>query len=81
MNDNDDKTITLKIYGSVNEAEKAKEKLDLLGIACFISTDDCGGMRPYLQLTNGVRLIVLESDAEAAIKLLEGKENKKEGNT
>ena len=71
MKNNEDKIITLKIYSSVEKAEQARAKLDFGGIKSFVSTDDCGGMRPFLQLTNGVRLMVLEKDADSALKILE----------
>ena len=36
----------------------------------MISSDDCGGMRPHMTLTTGVRLIVKEEDAATAIAIL-----------
>ena len=73
MNKEESKIITLKIYGSLIEAEFAKEQLGKLGYRTFISTDDYGGMAPQLQLANGVRLMILEEYAEDASKILEDK--------
>jgi hypothetical protein len=45
-------------------------KLGMAGIDALIAKDDCGGMRPYLQTTTGVRLMVRTKDAETAESLL-----------
>jgi hypothetical protein len=36
----------------------------------MVSSDDCGGMEPFLQLTNGVKLLVKEEEADRALTIL-----------
>ena len=40
------------------------------GIDATIQKDDCGGMRPYLQIMTGVQLLVAQEDAERAMEIL-----------
>ena len=37
----------------------------------MIARDDCGGQRPHLTLTSGVRLLVRAEDAERAAEVLQ----------
>ena len=57
-------------YGSRPEAELARAVLESVGIPAFVSADDAGGMRPPLQLTLGVRLMVREADLVRARRVL-----------
>jgi hypothetical protein len=65
------KTIVLKVFTNEFEAELAKGILEEEEIKAYISSDDSGGMRPHLQLTLGIRLLVLESDFERAKEILD----------
>ena len=60
------------------EADLVRMALESNGIECLISKDDCGGMKPCLQFTTGIRVMVPETDAEAAKAILEqlGEEEK-----
>ncbi len=61
----------IEVFNNEFEAEIARERLKASGIDAFVSKDDLGGMRPELQLTRGVRLLVSESDVEIAKELLQ----------
>lgn len=61
----------LEIFNSEIEADLTRERLEASGIEAYVSKDDAGGMRPDLQLTRGVRLLVVESEIETARKLLQ----------
>jgi hypothetical protein len=63
-------TVRIAIFGSDTEAHIARGLLESNGIPCFVTTDDCGGIYPHLQLATGVRLITRKSDAERASKIL-----------
>ena len=71
MDEEKGKTVVLKTFMSEFEAEIAKGILEEEGIKCYISSDDTGGMRPHLQLTLGVRLIVMEKDLQRAAEILD----------
>ncbi|MBU1695024.1 MAG: DUF2007 domain-containing protein [Verrucomicrobia bacterium] len=58
-------------YSLEMPAEMARMVLEANGIEAFISKDDCGGMRPYLQAVTGVRLMVRTSDGKTAAEILE----------
>ena len=62
--------VEITSFTSEIEAEIAKTKLESAGIDVHLSKDDCGGMRPQLQFTSGVRLYVLKSRAATARKIL-----------
>lgn len=71
MDEETDKTVVVKTFLSEFEAEIAKGMLEEEGIECYVSSDDTGGMRPHLQLTLGVRLIVMEKDLQRALEILD----------
>ena len=71
MNLDDENIIVVKTFMSEFEAEIAKGMLEEEGIECYVSSDDTGGMRPHLQLTLGVRLIVMEKDLQRALEILD----------
>lgn len=75
MDEETGKTIVLKTFISEFEAEIAKGILEEEGIKSYISSDDTGGMRPHLQLTLGVRLIVMEKDLQRAEEILDAYNN------
>jgi hypothetical protein len=62
--------ITIHSFDNEIEAEFAKAKLESAGIRSFLSGDDCGGLRPAMSFTNGIKLIVRADDAERANKIL-----------
>ena len=66
----EEKTVTIRTFGSHEAAELAVANLEAHGIACWVKTDDCGGMYPNLTAAGGVRLLVCAADAEAAFALL-----------
>ena len=53
------------------EAEVAASVLKGAGIPVSIEADDAGRMRPHMQLSLGVRLLVPASAAKVATELLE----------
>jgi hypothetical protein len=66
-----DRAIVLKTFANEVDAEIAKDHLQAHGIEAFVSKDDAGGMRPHLQITMGVRILVLQSDADRASEILD----------
>jgi hypothetical protein len=65
-----DRIMILKEYATEFDASIDQEHLESHGIESFISKDDAGGMRPHLQLTMGVRLLINENDLERATEIL-----------
>ena len=63
--------VVLETFGSRVEAELARGVLEGAGITAVVAADDCGGMRPELGMTRGVRLLVGELDVTAARVVLE----------
>ena len=61
-----------KIDTFLNEldAEIALGRLTSLGVQAVVEKDNCGGMRPHLDLQRGVRLLVADSDLEKARGIL-----------
>jgi hypothetical protein len=62
--------VTIRSFGSEPEAIIAKSVLAAFGIDCMISSDDCGGQRIHLAITEGIRLIVRVEDAGRAEEVL-----------
>ena len=65
----DAKLVVVETYTSTMEAEMDKGRLETAGIDAMIQADDCGGMRPHLQL-KGVQLLVRDTDLEEAREIL-----------
>ncbi len=61
---------TIKSYLSEAPAMMDKMLLEGSGIKAEIKKDDCGGMRPYLQATTGVHLMVRDEDGDKALDVL-----------
>ena len=59
-------------YENELDAEIAKGHLEAAGIHAFILKDDGGGMIPSLQNSEGVQLVVAESQREKAGEILRG---------
>ena len=62
-------SVSVGSFGSTVEAEVAKHLLAANGIHAAVMADDAGGLLP--PLTNEVRLVVLEEDAELARQILD----------
>ena len=61
----------LEVFDDRIEAELLEGLLKSSGIECFIVSDDCDGMMPQLQLTEGVGVVINKTDKEIAMKILE----------
>jgi hypothetical protein len=68
--DTDSELVTIRSFSSESEALVAKSALDAFGIESILSADDCGGQRPHLTLSNGIRLSIRSEDAEEARDVL-----------
>jgi len=66
--------VIIRNYISEIPATMAKMALEGSGIDAMIRKDDCGGMRPYLQVATGVQLLVRQEDAERAEEILKKSE-------
>ena len=62
--------IVVQMFTDRIEAELAHSALEAAGIASMLRTDDVGGLRPHMALTNGVALLVRAEDAAAAAAVL-----------
>ncbi len=65
-----DRFTVLEVFNSEVEAEISRAQLEASGIEAFVSKDDAGGMSPYLQLSQGVRLLVSQEDVDVAREIL-----------
>jgi len=66
----DSELVVVQIFPDRIEAELAHSALEAASIASMLRTDDVGGLRPHMALTNGVALIVRAEDAAAAAAVL-----------
>jgi hypothetical protein len=64
--------VPVRSFTTDMEAEIAKSALEAFGIECMISRDDCGGQRPHLAFSEGIRLLVRAEDSEKAEQVLNG---------
>jgi hypothetical protein len=62
--------VVVRQFMSTVEAELAQGALQAAGIEAAVSADDCGGMRPHLQVGR-VSLLVRPEDVEEAVKILD----------
>lgn len=62
--------VVLKTFSNEIDAGLAQQILGESGVMAFVFKDDVGGMEPQLQLTSGVRLIVSNSNAGRAHRVL-----------
>ena len=67
----------VKSFTNETEAQVALAHLKAMNINAMIEADNCGGMRPHMDLTCGVHLLVAGLDCEKAAALLKdsGEEN------
>jgi len=63
-------TVEIAIFTTEIEARADEARLQAAGIEAFVDSDDCGGMRPELAYSNGVRLYVPVADRQRASELL-----------
>lgn len=61
--------VVLRSFGNTMEAHLAHSALEAAGIESLVRPDDCGGMRPHMQIT-GVDLLVRAEDADEAGRVL-----------
>jgi hypothetical protein len=61
----------LKTFPNVQAAELAVAQLSANGIHCSIESNDAGGMLPFLQVPEGVKVFVPASQFEEAKEILE----------
>ncbi len=67
--------IILKTYGTEIDANIDKGRLEAAGINAEVTSDACGGMRPHLAYSLGVKLLVLREDEARAKELLDTAES------
>ena len=67
----EEKQVVVGEYENEIDAEIAKGHLESSGITASINKDDRGGMLPSLQNTEGVQLVVAETQSEKAKKILQ----------
>ena len=62
--------ICIATYPDEMSAEVAKTSLVARGIPAFVSKDDCGGIRPHLNMIAAVRLMIDAAKAAEATEIL-----------
>ena len=62
--------VVVRQFMSTVEAEIAQGALQAAGIEAAVSADDCGGMRPHLQVGR-VALLVRHEDVDEAERILD----------
>ena len=62
--------VAVRVFDNTIDAEMARDLLQDQGIASYVSGDAAGGIDPALELTQGVRLIVRETDLARATQRL-----------
>ncbi|MCK9555937.1 DUF2007 domain-containing protein [bacterium] len=66
--------VVIRNYIDEIPANLAKAALEGSGIDAMIRKDDCGGMKPYMQVGTGIQLLVRQEDAERAEEVLKDAE-------
>jgi hypothetical protein len=66
-----DRMVVIRSYNNEFEAQLAKAELEAAQIPVQLLSDGLGGVHPHLQFARGIRLAVPESEAEAALDLLD----------
>jgi len=62
----------LQTFTSEIDAKVLEGQLETLGIQVLVEVDNCGGMRPHLDLTTGVKVLVADKDLETAREFVDG---------
>ena len=65
----DSEPVVIRTFINMMEAEVAQSALEAAGITSVIRADDCGGLRPHLQL-GGIDLLVRPQDSAEAEHVL-----------
>lgn len=65
-----DKLFVIRTFSSDTEARLAESVLEANGIESSLIGDNAAGMLPYLNAMHPIRLVVKESDIDAALGLL-----------
>jgi hypothetical protein len=58
-------------YPSMTEAELVKARLEVNGINAVVQGDSVSGAVPFLEVTQGVRVLVRPDDLAGALEVLE----------
>jgi hypothetical protein len=61
----------VRTFQNTVEAEFARTVLETNGIVSMLLKDNAGGMLPFLDVMNPVRLVVRQMDVDTAIRLLD----------
>jgi hypothetical protein len=69
---NPEDTVVVETFPNKAAADLAASLLESEGVETWVIADDAGGTYPALQLTQGVRLLVLRENEEWAKEILEG---------
>ncbi len=67
----EDQLFVIRTFRNEMEARVAEAVLDANGIDSSIVGDNAAGMLPYLNAMHPIRLVVKESDIDAALALLD----------
>ena len=67
-----DTLVVVRTFGNEIDAELARSALEAAEIDAMIRSDNAGGMRPAMSMTNGVELLVRAEDADRASEILKG---------
>jgi hypothetical protein len=62
--------VVIKTFTASIDAELAHSALEAAGIDSMLRPDDCGGLKPGMQLAVGVDLLVRPEDASEADRIL-----------
>jgi hypothetical protein len=60
----------IREFTTRTEAELVRGLLESAGISAWLATDDAGGLYPSFDLSAGVRVMIRESDRQAAESVL-----------
>jgi hypothetical protein len=67
-----DALVVVQTFSYRFEADLAKSALDAAEIDAMVRSDDAGGLRPAMSMTNGVELLVRREDLARASEILKG---------
>lgn len=62
--------VVVRTFGDRIEAEMARSALEAAGIRSMVRGDDCAGLRPHMNLGNGIELIIRAIDRSQALEIL-----------
>ena len=65
-----DALVVVRTFSNAIDADLARSALEAAEIDSMIRSDNAGGMRPAMSMTNGVELLVRAEDAERAEEIL-----------